>query len=119
MSKVRFITILQAILITLTAIFVYVFLNINRMLTPVNFFKWFLFWWVLASLLSNTLFSNKFCQGVVQEWLFYISSGVLISSIISSIEIMSLVLFLIFSWIFRTHFLISSFTSKMSFSDIF
>ena len=85
MSKVRFITILQAILITLTAIFVYVFLNINRMLTPVNFFKWFLFWWVLASLLSNTLFSNKFCQGVVQEWLFYISSGVLISSIISYI----------------------------------
>ena len=55
------------------------------MLTPVNFFKWFLFWWVLASLLSNTLFSNKFCQGVVQEWLFYISSGVLISSIISYI----------------------------------
>jgi len=85
MSKVRFITILQAILITLTAIFVYVFLNINRMLTPVNFFKWFLFWWILASLLSNALFSNKFCQGVVQEWLFYISSGVLISSIISYI----------------------------------
>ena len=85
MSKVRFITILQAILITLTAIFVYVFLNVNRMLDVKNFFKWFLFWWVLASLLSNALFSNKFCQGVVQEWLFYISSGVLISSIISYI----------------------------------
>ena len=85
MSKVRFITILQAILITLTAIFVYVFLNVNIMLDVKNFFKWFLFWWVLASLLSNALFSNKFCQGVVQEWLFYISSGVLISSIISYI----------------------------------
>ncbi len=85
MSKIRFITILQAILITLTAIFVSAFLNINRMLTPVNFAKWFLFWWIIASLLSNALLSNKFCQGVVQEWLFYISSGILISSIIAYI----------------------------------
>ncbi len=85
MSKVKFITILQIILIALTAIFVSVFLNAARMLTWQNFLKWFIFWWVLASLLSNALLSNKFCQGVVQEWLFYISTGILISSIISYI----------------------------------
>ncbi len=85
MSKIKFISILQAIIISLTAIFVYLFLNINRMLDVSNFFKWFIFWWVIASLLSNALLSNKFCQGVIQEWLFYISTGILISSIISYI----------------------------------
>ena len=93
MKKVKFILILQLIIVLVTAIWVTMFLNFNLMLNFTNFVKWFIFWWVLTSLLFNVLLSNKFASGVVQEWLFYISIGVLICSIIS---------YIIFSFIFSS-----------------
>lgn len=85
MSKAKFIAILQAVIIVLTAIGVAMYLNFNMALNFTNFLKWFIFWWVMLSLLSNALLSNRFASGAIQEWLFYISSGILISSIISYI----------------------------------
>lgn len=85
MKKAKFIVILQLILIVLTNIFVILFLNFNLMMNFENYIKWFLFWWIIASLFSNALLSNKFTSGKAQEWLFYISSGLLISTIISYI----------------------------------
>ncbi len=91
MKKVKFIGLVQAIILIITAISVTLFLNFNLMLNGSNWIKWFIFWWVLASLLSNVLLSNKFASGVAQEWVFYISIGVLISSIIA---------YILFSFIF-------------------
>ena len=85
MKKIKFIAILQLFIIVITAISVTTFLNYNMMLNGGNWIRWFIFWWVIASLLFNVLLSNKFAEGVAQEWVFFISIGVLISSIISYI----------------------------------
>lgn len=85
MKKIKFIAILQLFIIIITAIGVTTFLNFNMMLNGKNWIRWFLFWWVIGSLLFNVLLSNKFAEGVAQEWVFFISIGILISSIISYI----------------------------------
>ncbi len=84
-NKIRFLLCVQLILIMLSIVFVIPFLSYNKMLSGSNFIKWFLFVWVMLSLLSNVLLSNKFTTGRAQEWLFYISSGYLISSIFAYI----------------------------------
>ncbi len=84
-DKFKFIAILQLILIVVSLISVLVFLNYNEMLNGSTFFKWFFLWWLLLTLFSNVILSNKFASGRAQEWLFYVSSGVLISSIFSYI----------------------------------
>ncbi len=84
-DKIKFISILQFILIIVSLVSVLIFLNYNEMLNASKFFKWFFLWWLILTLFFNVLLSNKFASGRAQEWLFYISSGVLISSIISYI----------------------------------
>lgn len=85
MKKLKFILILQLFIIGLTSVIVFGFLKYNAILTPLNFFKWFVFWWLITSFLSNALFSHRFASGHAQEWVFFISTGILISNIISYI----------------------------------
>ena len=85
MNNKKLIFILQLIIITLVSLSTFFFLRFNNMLNINNFLKWGIFWWLIATLLANVLFSHMFGKGKAQEWVFYISISVLISTIFAYI----------------------------------
>lgn len=91
MNNKKIILILQLVIIAITSFLTYLFLKYNSMLNLSNFLKWEIFWWLILTLFSNVLFSHFFGKGKIQEWVFFISVGILISSILS---------FILFSFIY-------------------
>lgn len=84
-AKIKFIAIVEAVNIALANVIAIPLLASQSMLAASTYFKWTIFFFLVLSLLGNIFFSHKFAVGVIQENLFFVSCGIMISMMISYI----------------------------------
>lgn len=89
-KKFRFILLLQIICVVLSVGLTCAVFASNGMLLPQGgnfrlglFLQWIIFWYVVFMLFSNVVMSHRFAAGKVQELLFFFSSAILISGVVS------------------------------------
>ena len=83
LKKIKFIGLIQIICAAVASLLSFFVLHANGMLTFEKWLQWEIFWYIMLMIFSNVIFAHRIAQGKVQEVLFFLSTFICISNILS------------------------------------
>ena len=83
LKKIKFIGLIQIICAAVASLLSFFVLHANGMLTFGKWLQWEIFWYIMLMIFSNVILAHRIAQGKVQEVLFFLSTFICISNILS------------------------------------